>query len=272
MLVSLLPFLALCDGKQFVISGKQFNQSHRLDLDMFEASNCTYPNTISGHGGRCVCDSGFVGDNPVSERGCWKCDPSCHSQAECAYPGRCICLYGLIGDGITQCDAPPPSILRLEPVPGAVLVFYNAPFDFWPYLAFCQFSGSDTVTALLHMNRTLTCAVPPGASSPANVTISFDGVQWSDSQSTELFQAQPIPPPRTAFPLIRTLRHPVPKPKEKPAPRTSAIHIAIALAVVAVVFYSPRVRDARSDSPLGQAAPQPRKPALDLQARKREYV
>lgn len=177
----------------------------RHDNDFEEkAANCTWPNTQVGHRNSCVCLSGYFGDDPLTERGCWKCSPECNKQAKCIYPGRCICQNGLVGNGISNCDPPVPKIVSLEnPKPDtgglhSVLVYYSCPFDFSPYYAFCRFNNV-RVSALIHNNQSLECIIPDGILE-GNVSISFDGNNFTEPLSFRNVENKKNLPRRTAFP------------------------------------------------------------------------
>lgn len=199
-------------------------------------ANCTYPNTQPGYRGQCHCKANYVGDNPLTERGCWKCDPQCHPNAACEYPGRCLCKYGLVGDGTSKCDPPIPSLTSADPLPGTVIASYNAPFDFWPFLAFCQFNGNIRVTAALYPNRSIECLVPQNVSGLSSLRISFSGADWSDSLQISAIPVQHAAPRRTAVPFVVSSKHRPPP----PAPRSHAkfIHLAIAILFTIGYFYA----------------------------------
>lgn len=150
-----------------------------------EECNKAKPNTVSRSRNDCVCKPGYIGDNPITERGCWRCGDEnitkqrngrqCYHQAKCIYPGRCICEGGLMGDGITKCESPLPDIINVKPlynplinldetndkpITEGVKVFYRATYDFVPYMSYCKFDlqivndNDQTLTKEIESNET----------------------------------------------------------------------------------------------------------------------
>lgn len=174
-----------------------------------EQTTCTYPNTVPGYRGECMCDHGYVGDMPITERGCWKCDPECNSQAICEYPGRCICQGGLIGDGTNTCDAPIPELVKLDSANSAtslptILLYFRAPFDFIPFMAFCQFDQREKVAGMIHMNRSIECLVPKNITRKTMVRLSFNGFNWTNEVEYANLHRGVAAPRRTPVEIVRT--------------------------------------------------------------------
>lgn len=143
--------------------------------------NCTFPNTKPGYRDECVCNDTYIGDNPIQERGCWKCKEKCHSQASCEYPGTCKCGHGLVGDGVGYCDQPKAIIKSCEAkkerfkYAEVECEFSN---DFFPYYGWCKI-GESVVQAKIKSKNSMSCMIPNKETN--KVQISFDGKNWSET-------------------------------------------------------------------------------------------
>lgn len=143
--------------------------------------NCTAPNTRRSYGNKCRCKEGFFGDDPATERGCWKCEPKCHSQAVCHYPGRCKCAESFVGDGINQCSPPIPNLQTVSrgKVGGVdvILVNYDGVGAFIPFQAFAKVTNQISPCFITGPQQVgCTCY------SPSNeLSLSFDGFNYSNA-------------------------------------------------------------------------------------------
>ena len=175
-----------------------------------ETVNCTIPNTVPNYFGECVCAIGFFGDSPVSARGCWKCDPLCHSQAECIFPGRCRCTGGLIGDGINECKSPEINYAEKAEIVQkagykAINIYFDAPFDYVPYHTYCKFyCDNDNIDEIyrgsINGNHSITCLIPKNRRIN-QVSISFDQEKWSNLiKFNEINDTNIVPPLPTNLP------------------------------------------------------------------------
>ena len=145
-------------------------------------TNCTIPNTIPKRG-KCVCSPSFFGDDPVTERGCWKCAPECHKYAKCFFPGKCICSHSLLGDGVTECSPPIPQLSSFTIIKNTYFqtlrIYANyVPLIFHPLFAFCKF-GTNLSHGLVYHNSSVSCLIPNEVSSPISFSISFDAIHFS---------------------------------------------------------------------------------------------
>jgi len=147
------------------------------------AMNCSGPGTELDSKGLCVCPRGYSGDDPVTSRGCWTCDPCCDADARCGFPGKCECSDGLVGDGVASCRIPKPLMKSMSPQEGPVhtpvTIRYGLATGYRPQAGYCRF-GVSVAPASLVGGRALTCEVPVGVFGAQRVQISFDSVAWSD--------------------------------------------------------------------------------------------
>lgn len=160
--------------------------------------SCDNPNTKrSLDNTQCICKEGFIGDTPVKDRGCWKCEPKCGINAHCEYPGRCICDGGYIRNG-SGCVPTVPQLLSLLDIPNnftnIVKANYKVQSSSPPFVAFCQINGSIKVAASLSSNSSLECLIP--SDGICDVRISFDGIHWSNQLSYTPTRQRVSNPPR----------------------------------------------------------------------------
>lgn len=169
-----------------------------------EPFKCYGAHTRETWGKKCVCEEGYFGtEEDIRTVGCYTCSKKCHPAAKCIMQDVCKCNNGLIGDG-TVCEMPEPKIKQiiqpfpnqLAPVP--VLVEYDAP-SFIPYHAFCKIN-SKTVPAMIYSNSTIACLSPDKQRGDASLSISYDGVKYSQSQSYKIVPGI-IEPPKPAIHL-----------------------------------------------------------------------
>ena len=165
---------------EFGIDGRHYTKKRLKPV-------CKYPNTIPGYGGKCICNHSYIGDDPIQERGCWKCNDTCHSQSKCVYPGVCVCDHGLVGDGIASCVQPDPNVISckssnigIHSYPEVECTFEAIP-NFIPYYGFCKF-GAIVVQAKITSNTSMSCMIPNEVSlnsKTQTVRISFEGKTYS---------------------------------------------------------------------------------------------
>jgi len=140
--------------------------------------------------GRIICQTGYIGDDPVANRGCWKCKSECHVNALCDYPGKCVCKPGYTGDGITSCKSPVPFIISYHATsfPFAkddiLSIRFGGVNKKYPITrTFCKI-GPVILEAESFANRTIRCKIPLPISA-RNISISLDGLEWSESREIE---------------------------------------------------------------------------------------
>ena len=125
----------------------------------------------------CVCKKGYIGDNPLTSRGCWTCRGQCHKEyGVCVYPGICECMPGFSGDGV-ECTLPIPVITKISAIEKSIIVYFEKTANFTPTHGYCRF-GVPIVKGELTENS-LHCSIPEDAGK--FVSISFDKESWSDS-------------------------------------------------------------------------------------------
>ena len=126
----------------------------------------------------CVCRKGYVGDNPVTSRGCWTCRNQCNKNfAACKYPGVCECINGYVGDGV-DCEAPAPKIEKISSIDKGIIVYIvKDPSNFTMTEGYCRF-GVPIVKAEI-IGATMHCQIPEDAGK--YVSVSYDKKTWSDS-------------------------------------------------------------------------------------------
>lgn len=156
-------------------------------LDESLKAKCTADHTRI-YEGECVCEEGYVSDNPLGKRGCWLCDPRCHSTAECIYPGHCQCIGGYLGNGVTACSPPVPRLLSVAPGKSttffgpSIKANYSTSSTFTPFMAFCSFNGTVAVGAI-NEDSSISCLIPDTVTGETAVSVSFDGVSFSNAKS-----------------------------------------------------------------------------------------
>ena len=150
--------------------------------------NENYTNTQNING-KIECIEGFIGDNPIQIKGCWKCSNVCHLNASCDYPGICNCLNGLIGDGITKCSLPVPVILdyfiEYKELSTINLLFGGIPYNYIIKDAYCLIN-KEKIQAFNIINKTILCNLPKNIDDKSFISISFDGLEWSDPVELEI--------------------------------------------------------------------------------------
>jgi hypothetical protein len=143
---------------------------------------CSGPNTVRNLKGQCVCLRGYVGDQPLTSRGCWICRNGCHSDAVCAFPGKCKCSKGLVGDGVSACRIPRPVMVSVAPnkAPAHTIVTigYTVTSEYDPRTGYCRF-GSSVTTAQIAQKGVMTCEVPVDVYGFVKISVSFDSATWS---------------------------------------------------------------------------------------------
>lgn len=139
---------------------------------------CSGPNTFRIND-ECYCMRGFIGDEPLSPRGCWRCE-KCHREAKCAYPGKCICSNGMVGNG-KLCEPPIPTINSFSVQGDFVNINYQCTIMFEPYLSYCKFGSSDIINGLSFTNRSISCLIPSNIhGNNIILSLSFDRKNWSN--------------------------------------------------------------------------------------------
>jgi hypothetical protein len=191
------PLESYPDGEWPNASDEYYRHYHAYDDDYVyelhptalpEARKAPCPGTHSFRNmwGDCQCDPSHYYGDPMSERGCWGCNNSCHFEADCIFPGRCQCLQRFKGDGI-NCEKVVPQILGIAPVQAwsdrttAINIAY-----LWDVgetadqhsVAFCKL-GTETVQSTLVTNDTIVCIARPRLPQVVDVAIMFEGGPWS---------------------------------------------------------------------------------------------
>jgi hypothetical protein len=149
---------------------------------------CTNPNTVLSPAKRCVCRSGFPYGSPNLSTGCFACESDCHTNGHCEYPGTCVCNPLYAGDGVATCTRIIPEILSITPSSGpqagGTLVTMHYEYSYTNMInmtkGYCRF-GKYYVFGTILPNSTIQCATPPSPPVSQFVSISFDGVGWSES-------------------------------------------------------------------------------------------
>ena len=145
-----------------------------------------YPNAIDRNG-TIFCKEGFIGDNPIQSRGCWKCVSKCHPLASCQYPGFCNCPPGYEGNGISSCIIPTPYPFEYGKIEdkGHGKVFINISFTgvsevFNATEIFCKFNDdivrSNNFTheyAIFEYNKRIT--------SGTIISLSYNNKDWGET-------------------------------------------------------------------------------------------
>ena len=213
--------------------------------------NCTAPNTRPSYDRKCICNETYFGDDPVGERGCWKCTPKCHSQAKCAYPGRCVCEFGLVGDGISECEPRLPTLLRIESIssgltPDYIAAYYSDPFEFIPFSAFCKFNEI-IVNAAINSNQSIKCLIPL-ITENVQVSISFNGINWTDSKMLDHI-------PKKFSPKSRSVMYKI-NPKKSEISFTFQYIVMVCAAILSLVpFIIPKIGDTHKKKNRDQLQP-----------------
>ena len=142
------------------------------------AVNCTTPNTHANYKGQCECDDGWFGDSPVTERGCWRCEPKCSELSECKFPGRCFCKFGLEGP---NCTVPTPIITSVQNNKDIIHVEYDVSNDFHPTISYCKI-GNIIVNGYLSRFNSIDCETINEKEGNHTISISFDRNKWSNEE------------------------------------------------------------------------------------------
>lgn len=215
--------------------------------------SCIGPNTFRSRG-KCICKEGFIGDSPVGERGCWKCDPGCNSQATCEYPGKCICKRGMIEEN-GNCVADKAELISILSTEHSEIPYYvKASYkktDFIPYSAYCKFDSVIVTGMIDHSEGIVSCLLPKDISSNSKFSISFDKTKWSNTLDFIYQENLPkIPPMQTLkYANIIPQRKIVPQSPPRKSNRGAIIIGLILIICVIVYMYFFTTKKNRSDEP-----------------------
>lgn len=214
---------------------------------------CIGPNTFRSRS-KCICKEGFIGDSPVGERGCWKCDHGCSSQATCEYPGKCICKRGMIEEN-GNCVADKAELISILSTEHSEIPYYvRASYkktDFIPYSAYCKFDSVIVTGMIDHSEGIVSCLLPKDILSNSKFSISFDKTKWSNT--LEFIYQENLP----KIPPMQTLKYANVIPQRKIVPQSpprksnrGAIIIGLILIICVIVYmYFFTTKKNRSDEP-----------------------
>lgn len=151
--------------------------------DVKYGTKCLFVNTVEKDG-VCVCKPGFWSNDPTG-RGCWPCNETCHENGWCELNGFCKCKKGYIGDGVNDCHLAAPEISEIIPARCekkdcivTVMITGNKKV---PNQAFCRFGDKIIVQSDVFDHTAISCNVPRLYTSVVKVSVSTDGVYWSES-------------------------------------------------------------------------------------------
>ena len=147
---------------------------------------CNAPHTKPHWNRKCTCEEGYFGnESTINTTGCWICKPLCHHQASCINNDTCVCSGGLVGDGINSCVPPMPKIVSIRKPSGtlthpiSINIVHNLS-HYIPFESYCKF-GNKTVIGMSHENSSISCLMPPDLKMQVQLSISFDGSNFSES-------------------------------------------------------------------------------------------
>lgn len=156
-------------------------------------NKCKGPHTFINGTGFCECSADFPFGDPLSEIGCWTCNPPCDLNAHCYGPDQCRCNEGYIGDGLDVCEKPVPNLKGFTPKSANIygnekitaLIHVNAP-NYTTNKGYCRF-GPIIVEADTINTTHITCTTQKGKEGVFPISVSFDGVHWSTENYTFIF-------------------------------------------------------------------------------------
>lgn len=162
------------DGKEMTIISNQ------------NLSNCYDPSKKPGPNGTCICQDGYFHDEPMTDRGCWICLPSCGLGMSCEYPGVCKCLPGYYVHDFRRCKRAIPFVTSYFPTSGKSLTVVSLSLkslaNFTAQKVYCKFNTTVTNGTLVDPNLAQ-CTIPYIRSSKKNenlkLYLSYDGGNWS---------------------------------------------------------------------------------------------
>lgn len=163
------------NGKGYVNTEENLIVTVTLD----DLPNNTY---VDNHGIlRCI--NTYIGDNPVSWRGCWSCD-QCEENFFCDFPGKCRCKDGYTESENGECHHPIPFIFGLDILSGnffpgdSIAIGYGGvSYQYKPKNAFCKLDQIILECKLLE-EYNISCEIPLHIKAK-QISISFDAIHWS---------------------------------------------------------------------------------------------
>ncbi|KAH0785517.1 hypothetical protein GPJ56_010538 [Histomonas meleagridis] len=141
------------------------------------------PNTIL-RDGQIVCMEGYISDSEIETKGCWKCSKECHKNAHCAESGRCVCNSGFLGDGIKSCEKKSLKITSAKVDNNNILTVIINYIDPGAIGAFCRIDGEKS-DAISIEDDTIRCLIPETKTKVSKVAVSLDEKLWSNNYYLE---------------------------------------------------------------------------------------
>ena len=144
-----------------------------------------YPNAIDENG-TITCKAGYIGDDPIQNRGCWKCSSKCHPLASCQYPGFCNCPPGYEGNGISTCNVPTPYPYEYSTIDGKEdgKTYVNVTFTgvnevYNATEMFCKIND-DIIKSSSFTHDYVLCEYNKRLSSGTKISLSFNNNDWGE--------------------------------------------------------------------------------------------
>lgn len=158
----------------------------RIFSNVRQSPDCHGPSRKLTDDGKCICNDGYFHDDPISERGCWICMPSCGEGMKCEYPGVCRCLPGYYHIGFRGCRRAIPFAESYFPTSGKQLTTINISLkslsNFTADAIYCKFNNTVTTGKIITQNLAQ-CTVPEVKSTKITdifqIYLSYDNGSWS---------------------------------------------------------------------------------------------